>query len=333
MASAPAQFPCIHLCQLANSPGFAPSQAWAACVGSKLETGKRVDAYRPDGRSIRLLALSASSGRFILINNISIIAPRGNTIHVTAVGKGEPLVLLHGFPLDSRMWTRQIESLSQKYRLLCVDCRGFGKSTTLEDTFSLSDLAVDVECVRDHLANGQSIHLCGLSMGAYVAFEYWQQFRQNLRTLALCCTKPHADLPEAKQARMELSKKAASEGTWAAVAAMVPKLLANSNSDAASELKETVQQMMRECMPSSISAAQTAMAERKDFFDSLGTIKIPTLVVAGELDTIAPPADSLAWSKHITGSSFASIKGAAHLPPIEKPSEFNTVLEEFLASH
>ena len=242
------------------------------------------------------------------------------------------MFLLHGFPLDHRMWQHQLSELCERVHVVAVHLRGFGSSTLDEGQYTLAELAQDVEFLRQHLAGNEPIWLCGLSMGGYVALEYWRQFARNLHGLILTNTKPTADNAEAKANRAAMAKKALEQGSWAAVEPMFAKLLSQQSLAAHPELSELVQAMMKTAAPESIAAAQTAMAERRDFTEQLSAIQVPTLVVAGEVDPIAPAEEGRKWSSAIPKARFEVLPGTAHLSPLEDYKAFNKLVLEFVGA-
>src|SRR5687768_6526539 len=92
------------------------------------------------------------------------------TLSYTDRGRGDALVLLHGFPLDSHMWDGQADQLSENFRVIAPDLRGFGRSRR-SDPFTLDSLADDVHLFLDQLVAVPCV-LAGLSMGGYVAQVY-----------------------------------------------------------------------------------------------------------------------------------------------------------------
>ena len=122
------------------------------------------------------------------------------------------------------------------------------------------------------------------------------------------------------------------QGTWASVASMLPRLLAETTLASDATTTQFVEQMMRSVRPATVSAAQRAMANRRDSTASLKTIRVPTLVVTGELDQISTPESNASWSQHICDARLHVIPGVGHLPPLESPDKFNTLLLEFLNS-
>lgn len=265
-------------------------------------------------------------------NSIQILGPRGNTLSVHASGEGPTLFLLHGFPLDHRMWQFQLEGLCNRLHVVAVHLRGFGTSTLEETEFTLAELAGDVEFLRQHLAGDEAIWLAGLSMGGYVALEYWRQYSKHLRGLILSNTKPTADDDSVKVTRRAMGQKALSQGTWAAVEPMFAKLLSEQTVASEPEKAALVKSMMESTAPATISAAQNAMAQRRNFTELLPTIDVPTLVIAGQSDAIMPVAEAELWASKIPNASFVVIPGTAHLSPLEDPTTFNQTILKFLGA-
>ncbi len=129
-------------------------------------------------------------------------------------GSADPaLVFVHGFPLDHRMWLRQLEQPFDGVNTVVPELRGFGRSTLLVDRYSLADLADDIEIVRQRVCGGKRIILCGLSMGGYIAFEYWRSHRQHLSGLILCNTNPSSDDAATKELRRQLAQRVVGQGS------------------------------------------------------------------------------------------------------------------------
>ena len=265
------------------------------------------------------------------MNKLSFLAKRGNLISVTAAGEGMPLILLHGFPLDQRLWLQQLDYLSKNYCVIAPDLRGFGQSTLTEEPYSMADLAEDVEQVRQHLTDDQPVALCGLSMGGYVAFEYWRRYSKRLTALILVNTKPEADTDQGRADRRAMSERAHQLGSWQAVSGMLPKLLSEEHFAQRGAPFHAAEQMLRACSADAVSSAQRAMAERADFIALLPALRTPTMVITGEEDTIAPPTATRKWAAVLPDSQCHVLAGAAHLTPLEQPQQFNRLVHEFLA--
>jgi 3-oxoadipate enol-lactonase len=267
--------------------------------------------------------------KFPLIHSISLITSEGGTLAVKAAGSGPPIIFLHGFPLNSDMWLPLFELLQPYFHCIAPDFRGFGGST-LGNDYQLSDLAQDIETIRKHLAANSRIHLVGLSMGGYVALEYWRMFGDHLHSLTLTNTRPNADNIQARDNRRELSQKVMHAGVEAALEPMINQLLADGSRE--SDAEKLLRGMIGSCTPQAIVAAQSAMTERRDFSPLLCSMVTRTLVVAGQNDCMTPSSATKQWAEQIPNGRFAEIPGSGHLSPLESPAIFFSILFDFLNS-
>src|SRR3954471_8710967 len=141
-------------------------------------------------------------------------------------GKGTPLVLLHGFPLDGRVWGAQRKSLSDRCRVIAPDLRGFGKSAPATSPFTMESLADDVHALLAEIGALPCV-LGGLSMGGYVALAYVKKYPGDLKGLALIDTRAEGDTPEGKEGRGKMIDTARGPAGAKAVAdQMMPKMVA-----------------------------------------------------------------------------------------------------------
>lgn len=244
---------------------------------------------------------------------------------VTRVGQGTPMVLLHGFPLSARMWKNQWESLADQYEFIAPDLRGFGKSSKLVAGWQVDDFARDISAMLDALEIPSAI-ICGLSLGGYIAFEFLAQFKDKVSGLVLCNTRANADEDSTARGRRLMAERVAREGTWFVHGGMVPKLLAQENRSR--KFDPDVPSFFEVLTPDSIATTQLAMAERRDFTESLSTMDVPVHVIAGEGDIITRANEMQQMASEIPSSQFTLITGAGHLTPIENPSEFNQALSK-----
>ncbi len=126
-----------------------------------------------------------------------------------------------------------------------------------------------------------------------------------------------------------MGQLARQQGTWKAVESMFPRMLSEHSRNSQPETATLVQQMMRETSVEAVVAAQSAMAARQDFSQFLPSIKVPTLVVAGEHDPIAPPELTRQWASQIPLATYAKIEKTSHLSPLESPADFARTLLSF----
>jgi 3-oxoadipate enol-lactonase len=241
------------------------------------------------------------------------------------------LLLVHGFPLDRRMWHEQIESLSKVARVIVPDLRGFGKSTPGGQTISMERLADDLAALLDGLPVTEPIVMCGLSMGGYVAWQFWLRHAERLSGLILCDTKSAADTAEAAANREKVAQQVLEQGSSVIAEAMLPKLFHEKTAERNSVAVKLMQEVMLNTAPATVAAAQRAMAVRQNVTPRLGEMNLPTLVIVGEKDAISPPAEMQTIADSLPQAEFVVVPEAGHMSPLENPAVFNAAVEKFLA--
>ncbi|HEX8502421.1 MAG TPA: alpha/beta fold hydrolase [Pyrinomonadaceae bacterium] len=254
---------------------------------------------------------------------------RGIEVAYDDAGRGEAFVLLHGFPFDRSMWRGQVTELSATCRVVAPDLRGLGETPRGDATVTMGEMAEDVAALLDTLGVERAA-LGGLSMGGYVAFEFFRRFPRRVRALLLADTRPQADADEARRTREENAQKVLRDGMAPLVDSMLPKLLSAATREGRPDVVERVRAMMLGIDPEGAAAALRAMAARRDQTDLLAAIDVPTLIVVGREDSITPPADAEAMGAKIKGSRLVRLEGAAHLSNVEREEEFNRALAEFV---
>jgi 3-oxoadipate enol-lactonase len=245
-------------------------------------------------------------------------------------GAGRVLLFVHGFPLDHTMWQAQIDELSRDYRVVAPDLRGFGESPLGEGEVTMRRYADDLATLLDRLGIREKIIFCGLSMGGYIAWQFWQKYAERLAALVVCDTRAVADTPEARAGRAELATRVLAKGPQAAADAMLPKLFGPESQRDRPEAIAATREVILRNPAGGIAAALDGMAKRPDVAGMLNGIAVPTLVIVGEHDSISPPAEMRGIADRIPGAEFALIKRAGHMSPVENSLEFNAALRRFL---
>lgn len=251
----------------------------------------------------------------------------GTTLNYEDRGRGTPLVLLHGFPLDARIWREQIAALSDRFRVIAPDLRGFGQSTS-DEPFTMQSLADDVRAL---LADAGALPcvLGGLSMGGYVALAYARKYPSDLLGLTLIDTKAEGDTVEGKAGREAMIELARTQGAKAVADQMMPKMLAPDAGESRPQVKRELAEVMSAQSPRTIQHALAAMRDRPDVVAFLPAIATPTLVIVGEHDAITPPAGAEKMSRAMQASTFVVIRGAGHMSPMEQPQQVSDALRRF----
>ncbi|NMC20423.1 MAG: alpha/beta fold hydrolase [Thermogutta sp.] len=257
----------------------------------------------------------------------------GVDLAVEIQGRGRPVIFVHGFPLDHTMWEAQVAEFSRDFQVLAPDLRGFGASGTTPGVVTMERFADDLAELSHSLGlTAQGLVVCGLSMGGYIAFQFLRKYAALLRGLVLCNTRAAADSDEARENRYRLANAVRQEGPDVVVRQMLPKLVSEPTRRERPDCIARLENMMRRASSEGIAAAALGMAERPDSSALLATVPCPALVIAGELDQLAPPSEMRTMADAIPDARFEIIAGAGHMTPMEKPQEFNRILGNFLHS-
>ncbi|HEX5851386.1 MAG TPA: alpha/beta fold hydrolase [Rubrobacter sp.] len=246
-------------------------------------------------------------------------------------GPGDPLVLLHAFPLNGKMFEPQITAFSDDRRVVAPDYPGFGRSPRTPAQPDMRYYAEGLGDLLDRL-HLERVVLGGVSMGGYVAFECMRLFPERISALVLANTRPEPDPAETREARNEMALSVARDGIEVLVELQMERLLAPESLQDEG-LVEKVRSIILENSPDGAVAALGAMRERPDSRPFLGEIDVPTLVVGGEEDGISSPEVMGTMAAKIPGARHLTIPNAGHLSNLEAPDEFNAALSDFLKGH
>ncbi|OLT43651.1 alpha/beta hydrolase [Saccharomonospora sp. CUA-673] len=245
-----------------------------------------------------------------------------------------PLVLLHAYPLDARMWNAVREPLAAHTRLITPDQRGLGRSPlpapdadpgagpsaapNVDAGPSLDHAARDVVALLDRLELDRVV-LGGCSMGGYLTMAVLRAAPERVGGLVLIDTKADADGDDARANRLQAAERAESEGTGWLAEAMLPNLLSEHTHRDQPEVAALVRELVDSQPPAGVAWAQRAMAARPDSFDTLRAASVPALVLVGEQDTLTTPDAARAMAEALPDARLETIPDAGHLTPLEAP--------------
>jgi 3-oxoadipate enol-lactonase len=252
----------------------------------------------------------------------------GSAADIRELGSGPAIVLVHGFPLDGAMWSGVARALATKFRVFKPDLPGRGNT----DAAAPDSIAGYADFVGTLVAELESpVGIAGFSFGGYIALELMKRGSEKIRGLALVDTRASADEAAGRAGRDETIAAVRADGIKPVVESMPAKLL-SPESLGRPDLVERVRRMISRQKPETIAADLAAMRDRPDSVEFLPRVAVPTLVVVGEQDALAPPADSEAMAAAITGARLVRVPGAGHLTPMERPKAVAEALGEFFSS-
>ncbi|TDD15618.1 alpha/beta fold hydrolase [Kribbella turkmenica] len=234
------------------------------------------------------------------------------------------LVLGPSLGTGTGLFDVQVASLAAKYRIIRFDLPGHGRSPTWEGPFLLEDLATAVLRMLDQLGVDR-FHYAGVSLGGAIG-QQLAVSSARLDSLTLMATAGRFPAPESWPARAEL---VLTSGTEALVPSRYGTWFTQEYADANPAEAERLIAMLRSTSPVGYAACCEAIAAF-DLRDRLGTITVPTLVIAGQDDPATPPDTVRALADAIPPASFVAAAGA-HLINIEAASAVTRLLDRQLA--
>lgn len=236
-------------------------------------------------------------------------------------GSGEPLLFVHGLPLDSRVWHPILPKISARYQCILIDLPGFGRSKTRADgEIRFSQMKDALHALMCKLCVDR-FGLLGHSFGGYVALDYFVSYRDSVSKLFLVSTKALADNEAKKNERIQYANQ------------LVHKKyedyyqLQASGCQVKEEYREILSQIMRDNITWHIASVLRTTAERQSIFPSLSPIDIPVTLIVGENDQSFLP-DMMRLHQEIKSSRFEVIPGAGHMPYLDAEEHFAGIIND-----
>ena len=246
-------------------------------------------------------------------------------IFVGDIGKGFPLVLVHGFLGSAQMWEPQIEYFKKNYRVLTPDLPGFGKSNKIESCNSIISMA---ETIVDSLRKKgiEKFYLLGHSMGGMIVQEITKVVGNHISKLICYNTGPIGEIPGRFES-MEQSREKLKKTGLQITAHRIAKTWFIKGENAkyfylcSKAGKET-----------NLKAADNALIAMKNWngLENLKKIKNETLIIWGDHDQSYNFNQVDTLNKNIQNSNLEIFKDCSHNIHLEKPDEFNDCIKNFL---
>lgn len=243
-------------------------------------------------------------------------------------GSGPDVVLLHPFPLHHHFWDGVLDQLASRYRVFLPDLRAHGDSEAGDGPVAMRKLADDLDRLCREFEVTRAI-FAGVSIGGYALFEFWRRNTERVRALVLANTRAGAETADGRAARLTVAEKVLQEGTAGFIEELLPKLFSKATLTNRPDIVDAARAMAKKMSPADIAAVQRGMADRSDSIPTIATINVPTLIIAGEDDSV-PLAEFELMHRNIAGSQLRIIGKAGHYAAVERPGEFGRLLRGFL---
>jgi pimeloyl-ACP methyl ester carboxylesterase len=229
-----------------------------------------------------------------------------------------PILLLHAFPLDARMWNAQVSALEQAgYETIVPNLPG------REPDNDLASWAARVL----QLLPGAFVPV-GSSMGGYLIFELWRQGSARIPAAVFIDTRAGADTPEVREGRAETIRILGENGFDAFWKLQEPKLF---GPEAPPDVVERARAIAAEQPITNLVATLQALGSRPDSHETASSLDVPALVIVGEEDVLTPPGESEELAELLPIAELVRLPGAGHLTPLEQAARVNEELLVFLS--
>ncbi|RII27373.1 MAG: O-methylpimelyl-ACP methylesterase [Geobacter sp.] len=261
-------------------------------------------------------------------------SPSGVSIHYEESGSGQPLVLVHGWSASSSFWRFQ-EPLAESCRLISVDLRGHGRSSSPVSGYGLTDLTDDLITLFDALSLQDAV-LLGWSLGSQVVLSAFPHLRERLAGLVLVGGTPRFTLAEGYDHGLPPSEP---RGMGTGIRRDFQKTMGGffRRMFAPGELsREQENRIAREIViPGRLPEPFVALATldiltTADLRGMLPSVDRPVLLIHGAADVICPPSASRYMAEHLPHPRLVELAGTGHAPFLSRPEEFNLILSGFM---
>lgn len=235
-------------------------------------------------------------------------------------GDGPAVLLLPGLSLDERLFAPIVPHIAAAHRLVVVRIARAG---------SIAAMGARALAVADALGIGR-FHLGGLSMGGYACLEAWRQFPARIRSLSLINTQARTDSPATRQRRNSVIRLCETGHHDRVVRPFLNRILSPRHA-ADPRLRDLVLAMTNDAGPDAMAEDTRAILGRGDYEDVLPIINVPSLVLSGWHDFLAPPREAGRMASIIPGAELHILDDCGHLCTLEQPRAVAHIVARFLA--
>ncbi len=264
--------------------------------------------------------------------------------NVLKEGSGIPIVLVHGFPVDHRMWLDCAEKMADlvgDHPIWAPDMPGAGEGPIPDEEASggmaedgtfphAMDLMAQAYVAMVRSAGFDKAIWVGLSMGGYLILDIQRLFPEAVAALALCDTKADADSEKTRVNRVAIAQQCESTGTHEPVMGFAQATQSDSTIKQSDEYKRQFTQWINEQPAAGIAWRERMAAGRPDLNDVLPQISVPVAVICGDKDPSSPPAVMRPIAEAMTGTNaqLTVIDDCGHFSAYEHPTQVAKALAD-----
>jgi len=254
-----------------------------------------------------------------------LLAVPGASLYWESTGTGPPLVLVHAGIADHTMWDDDVPTLAARHRVVTYDCRGYGRSASTDVAFSNR---ADITALLDHLGLDRAAVL-GCSRGGQIALDFALEQPARVSALVLVAAGlggfDHDPTPE-ELALFDSEEPMWLAKDWAGVSDLDVRLWVDGVGQPADRVPAAIRANYEAEYPGGQPIVLDPPAAGR-----LGEVKVPTLIVHGDLDVSAIDAAAEALERGVVWARRVTLPGVAHMVNLERPVEFRGLVLDFLA--
>ena len=243
-------------------------------------------------------------------------------------GEGKPVILVHGFLENQKMWDVVVDALKENHQVYSIDLLGHGDSDGLCDIHTMEQQALVIKDFMDRQKILKAT-VIGHSMGGYISLAFAELYPEKVAGLGLLNSHPFADNAEKQEAR-ERAIKTVKRNSEAYVKAAIPSFFAPDNRE---KYKKDIQKLVDEALkmtPENIIAALKGMKTRKDRSDLFCRRQhYPKLWIIGKKDPLIELDKIRGLAENCKGTDYIEL-GDGHMTYIENKEEMPSVIKRFL---
>lgn len=246
-------------------------------------------------------------------------------------GAGTPVVLLHGFGEDGRIWNGIIKNLEKNYLVIVPDIPGSGRSQMLEGEVTLVDFAeIILKITQKEIGRNKRFNLIGHSMGGYISLAFAKKYPGLIRSLGLFHSSAFADDEDKKQKRQKSIRFIKKNGPLEFLKTSIPGLFSDISKAKYPIFSEKLIALAETISQEALIQYYKAMTMRVDTTMVLKTATFPILFILGKYDEAVPLDVGLKQCYLPSISSVHILKSSAHMGMWEQPKKSISILNNFL---
>ncbi len=266
-----------------------------------------------------------------LASNSGFLDVQTASLYYEVAGEGYPLLLLHAGIADSRMWDEQFPLFAQYYRTIRYDLRGFGQSQWNPGTFATYEDPVALF----HALDVQKAHVLGVSFGSKIALDFALVHPELVASLILVAPSAGGEQPSEQILHFFQEEDALVEkGDLQGATELNLRLWVDGLQRTPEQVNPTVRQRVYDMQYHAFTVPMPEGADEQQVeppaITRLAEIRVPTLIIVGDLDLPEKLDLSEQLATSISGAKLEVIAGAAHMVSMEQPQKFNDIVLNFL---